>query len=348
MTIAETPKRFDAVTAVVVADHRPFPAETLAALEDALSRFADDHEVVVVANGVTPQGAQALVRLAETVPNVTVHFLAERIDRDTAILVGLDHALGDWVVVLSPSHEEIAALPQVLAQAGAFEVVFAGAREKAGIPAGYRGVAGLYFRLYELTTGATIDWPAPRIRVYSRSAARYLTTLLDGEFALRQLQFSGAFPGTRETVAGLPSSDLELPRTSRALRKAFRGLLNASAVPLRVVVGTALLTGAIALVSSLYAILVWLFYDDVEPGWTTLSLQLSVMMFLFSAMFALLAEYVLNVYRAIAPRRRIAVVREVRSPIRRQSERLNVVGADGAFHLGAPPLQPASAEGPSA
>jgi hypothetical protein len=333
--MTSTPK-FEAITAVTVVEGRLPTHDVYRSLEAALAGVAVDHEIVIIANGVTAEIAQQLRAMVEIVANVTVHFLAHHVDRDTAVLVGLDHALGDWVVILTPTAEEVACLLQVLEKAGPYEVVFAGARSVEDIPKSYRHVARAYFKLYEIVSGSAIDWPAPRVRVYSRSAARYLTTMLDGEFALRSLSFAGTFPGIRETVTGLPESDLELPSTWRALRKAFRGLLNASAVPLRVVIGTALLTGVVAVLSSVYAVLIYVFQDNVAPGWTTLSLQISMMMFLFSVMFALLAEYVLKVYRTIAPRQRTTVVREIRSPLRRQSDRLNVIGSDGSFQLGAP------------
>jgi hypothetical protein len=329
--------RFEAITAIAVVESRMPSLEVFQLLETHLAHVAVDHEIVVIANDVTSEITQMLRDITEAVPNVTVHFLAQRADRETAVLVGIDQALGDWLVILTPTEAEVANLPQVLEKAGPYDVVFAGARDPETVPATYRSIARLYFRLYEIVSGSPIDWPAPRIRVYSRAAARYLASLLDGEFALRSLNFSGTFPGTREMVTGLPLTDLELPGPAYALRKALRGLLNASAMPLRAVIGTAILTGGVAVFSSLYALLTYLLREDVAPGWTTLSLQISMMMLLFSIMFALLAEYVLKVYRSIAPRRKITVVREIRSPLRRQSDRLNVIDSAGSFQLGAPP-----------
>jgi len=328
--------RFETITAIVVVGSQLPSIEVFQGLEATLSDVAIDHEIVVIANSVSSEVAQGLRMLSEKVPNVTIHFLAQYIDRDTAILIGIDHALGDWIVVLTPTKEEIECLPYLLTKVGAYEIVFAGARELGDIPDSYRWVARAYFRLYELVTGSTVDWPAPRIRVYSRAAARYLASLLDGEFALRSLTFSGAFPGIRESITGLPQDDLDLPTPGQALRKAIRGLLNATAVPLRAVIGTALLGGLGATFTSIYTLLVYLLKENVAPGWTTLSLQISIMMFLFSIMFALLAEYVLKMYRTMAPRRGVTIVREIRSPLRRQSDRLNVIGTDGSFQLGAP------------
>lgn len=328
--------KFEAITAIAVIDSRPPDIDVFQKLGATLAAASIDYEMVVVANNVPSQVAEQLRALADTVANVTIHFLAQYVDRDSAVLIGIDHALGDWVVVLTPTSEEVASLPQLLEKAGPYEVVFAGARGIKDIPIAYRTIARVYFRVYEHISGSHIDWPAPRVRIYSRAAARYLASLLDGEFAIRSLHFSGAFPGTRETITGLPLSDLELPNFWRALRKAARGLLNASTVPLRAVIGTALVGGSIAVTSSIYTILIYVMKDNVAPGWTTLSLQMSIMMLLFSVMFALIAEYVLKMYRTMTPRQRITVVREIRSPLRVQAERLNVIGSDGSFQLGAP------------
>lgn len=328
---------WDSITAVLVVEDYVPEEELLRALSDQLAEHGADSEIVVVANGVSAEGAHALRQAAVALSDVTVHFLAERIDRDTAALIGMEHALGDWIVMLTPTAAEVRCLERVLANAGPHEIVFAGARPRREIGTLYRSMAGLYFKAYQLLTGLALEWPAPRIRVYSRAAARYVCGHLDGEFLLRSAAFSGAFPSRRLELEGLPQGDARLPTVTQAFRKAMRGLLGASALALRATIALALAGGAIALISSFYAVLVFIFNENVAPGWTTLSLQISVMTLLFSALFALVGEYVLGIYRASVPRRRYPVVREIRSPLRRQEKRLNIVDSDGgSFELGAP------------
>jgi len=320
---------------VVVGESEPADVAVFHQLSAALAQHASDSEIVVIANAVPVDCARALETIAQTVPDTTVHFLAQQTDVDTAMLVGIEQALGDWVVLLTPTPEEVAALDVLLEETTRYQVVFGGSHEPRQGSAFYRLAARGYFWLYRLVSGTPMDWPAPRIRIYSRAAARFIVSQLDGEFMLRALNFSGAFPAVRSDVE-LGQTSQRLRKPMSALRKALRGLLNASGVPLRMTIIIALAAGVIALCSSLYTLAVYVFQPHIQPGWTTLSLEISLMMLLFSMMFALLAEYVLGVYRATAPRRRVAIVREIRSPIRRQHSRLNVIGADGGFHLGAP------------
>jgi hypothetical protein len=328
-------QRFDAVTAICIVESCVPRLEVFQALGGSLADAAKDHEIVVIANGVSAEVTHQLRTIAEAVANVTVHFLAQPVDRDLAVLLGIDHALGDWVLVLTPTLEEVANLPRVLQQAGPYEIVFAGAAMRTDLPRLYGHMARAYFKLYAFASGSTVDWPTPPIRVYSRAAARYLAGQLNAEFALRSLDVSGAFPGIRQTIDDLPPSEVELLTPLNALRKACRGLVNARAVMMRALIGIALCTGFVAVLSSIYAVLSYLLKERVEPGWTTLSLQISIMMFLFSLMFALLSEYVLVVYRATPRRRTLSFVREMRSPLRPRSERLDVVGTE-RFILGAP------------
>lgn len=345
---APSPPRFAAITSIIVAEGAAPALDLLQALHATLAAVATDQEIIIIANEVSAGTAQRLRELVDAIPDVTVHFLAGHVDHDTAVLVGIDHALGDWVVALTPTTGEIAALPAVLGRADSHEVVFGVGDDATSGSGVYPRLAGFYFRAYSWLVGTRMDWPPPRIRLYSRSAARHLASQADSAFALRALAFSGAFPGTRISLPHLDGGALPRSRPREALRKALRALLGTSALPLRLVIAVSVLTGALAVLSSLYALIVYLLKPDVTPGWTTLSLQISIMMFLFSMIFALLSEYVLNLYRAMAPRRRILIVRELRSPSRFDNGRLNVLGTDGSYQLGAPsdvaPITPRPAE----
>jgi hypothetical protein len=241
----------DSITGVVVIETELPRLSVFEALGNALAIAATDSDIIIVANDVSAKGAQELRHIAEIVPDVTVSFLARRTDREAATVVGIDQALGDWVVVLTPTIEEDASLSRVLEKAGPFEVVFAGGPEPQ-VPDG-RQRTRWYHRLYGFVTGVSAD--APRIRVYSRAAARYLSRQLDAESMLASIAFSGTFPGIRAVVAELPPLQGERLTISTALRKTLRAVRSVSAIPLRVTIAIALATGFFALLNSMYAVL---------------------------------------------------------------------------------------------
>jgi hypothetical protein len=122
-----------------------------------------------------------------------------------------------------------------------------------------------------------------------------------------------------------------------AVAKALRLILTGSATPLRLTSYLGFGGGVIAVLYGAYAILVYLFKTDVAPGWTTLSLLLAAMLFVFSAQFLFLSEYLVQILSAVpSSSRRQLVAREFRSPLTGRGGRLNVIDGEGEFHLGAP------------
>jgi membrane protein implicated in regulation of membrane protease activity len=193
-------------------------------------------------------------------------------------------------------------------------------------------------------TDQQLRWPAPATRLYSRAAARYISNHPSGEMLLRSDAAIGGFPADRIL---LPAD--AVPPTTRLTRsvigRGLRSLVASSSAPLRLATAVAILTGLLSLLYSLYVVIVYFVVSDVAAGWTTLSLQTAGMMFLLSVMLAILSEYVIAIYHSLAPRRRHVVARELRSQRHRHSGRINVVDAEGAFHLGALPEQAGKSSG---
>jgi len=331
------PPGLGSVSAVMVVDSTVPRAAALQAWGQGLAEMFSDTELVIIANGVSTEATLALEDLAHQIPDLTVHFLASAIDRDTAYLVGLDIALGDWVVLAQPRHERLRALRDLVARARAgYQVVSVVGPEPGHAGLAYALVARLYFRLCAMLTGRAILRPSALMRLYSRAAARFITASTEGEMLLKVASVAGGFPSFTSRDPGL-DGDAEPRRNWRdAVPKAIRELLSASTLPLRTASVLALLSGTLSLLYSVYVISVYLFKPDVLPGWTTLSLQISGMMFLFSMLFVLMSEYLLGIYRTLAPRRRYVVSRELRSGKRRHANRLNVVDQAGKFQLGMP------------
>jgi hypothetical protein len=322
---------------MVVEDAVPESTD-LEAWGEALGHLFTDTELIVVANGVNSEVALALESLARITPDLTVHFLADRIDRDTAQLVGLDMALGDWVLLAEPSPPRLAALPDLIAavRKGYQAISLQGRDEPAPASRAVSLARAARNRLYFGLTKRKVLNPEPRMRLYSRAAALYIAGSPDGEMLLKTETVAGGFPSIAGQVPGLSPDTERAVHWRAAGSKALQDLLRASALPLRLASLLALTSGALSLLYSLYVVAIYLLKSSVERGWTTLSLQISGMMFLFSLLFALLAEYVLAIYRGMPPKRRYIITRELRSPHRRSQPRLNVINEGGDFYLGMP------------
>jgi hypothetical protein len=74
--------------------------------------------------------------------------------------------------------------------------------------------------------------------------------------------------------------------------KAFDMLSSYSSHPLRVLTYFGILAGLLNLVYAVYVVIVNLYSSDVAKGWTTLSLQSSIMFFILCIILAMLSEYI--------------------------------------------------------
>ena len=325
------------VSVVIVVEETAPDAAALTSWGEALAALFNDTEFVLIANGVPSAVALALEALTANLPDITVHFLAERIDHDTAYLVGLDTAVGDWVLLTELHSDRLRALRDVIGRlAEGYQVAIAVGDESREHSPIYSVLARLYFRLYRLSTGRAVLVPPAALRLYARAVALYIAGSSEGEMLIKAGTIAGGFPAVILRYPGLTADPPRWRGLRGSIAKGVHELLSASALPLRMASLVALATGVLSLLYSLYVVGVYMLKPDVLQGWTTLSLQISGMMFLFSLLFALMAEYVLGIYRGISPRRRYVIVRELRSRSQRQPDRLNVVDGSGVFRLGMP------------
>ena len=313
-------------------------AAMLERLAGVLGSRVGEFEVVLVANGSGAAAALALKGLVGVVPDLTVVFLAEAVHDDVARLVGIEHAVGDFVLFCDVLRDEAASLPVVLAPlAEGYDLVVAErGDEREGRSALERRLIEVFGAAYSRMTGGVFDVQPTGLRVLSRAAALNVAGRPDAELRLRMREIGAGFPAKTVVVAA-PVLAARERRVGHGWSKGVGLLLSASTLPLRGASYAAMVGGGLSVVYSFYVFGVYLFKRDVAAGWTTLSLQLSAMMFVFSVVLLFLSEYVIQIHAASPPRsRRFLVVRELRSPLSRRRGLLNVVDGEGRFQVGKP------------
>jgi hypothetical protein len=299
-----------------------------------------DIETVIVANGVSTATSIQLKQAAELLPDCTVLFLTEEVHDDIARLLGIDHAISDHILFATPLQAQIDVLPEMIELLRAGNDVVIGEGDSGVVVSRgwfFMAMFNLFRYVHKLATGRSYEALSPAFRAYSRAAAPYIAMRRDGEVLIRARALGQGFPSA--TVA--TKSSVPFPIRSMSFRmavsKAVRLLLTGSSAPLRLSSYLGFGGGIMSVVYAVYVVLVYVFKTDVEPGWTTLSLQLAGMMFLFSTQFLFLSEYLVQILSTSpATGRHQLVARELRGALSRRSGRLNVVGKEGHFYLGAP------------
>ncbi len=310
------------VAAVMSAERGDIDLDRLKDLADALS---DDWEIIVVAHSLTPELTLKLIAAIKEIPDATAHFLDGPCNNGIARLAALDMAIGDRVLLVDWANldGDICRKMLEIARQGTDVVV-----ESAGTwmkePFAYRVARGAFLRIYNAISGLRIDRDRFANRLYSREAARYLLTRREAEMLLNTAYLADAFPGSivRREIA---SVSRRTQRGTHALRHAYRALNFARSVPLRFVIFICLLSAGLNVAYMAYAVISKFVENDVEPGWSSLSLQISGIFLLLSIVLGIIAEHLIEVDRAVNRRPNYHVLREVRSPLSNARHIRNIV-----------------------
>ena len=189
-----------------------------------------------------------------------------------------------------------------------------------------------FHRIFRLLHGFDLHAESPSARIMARSIANMIVSHDHPSIAFETLT---ATSGVRKSVVSFASRQPSGSKLKERIATRWTTLIGMNALPLRLANGLCALGAACAVLYSLYVIAVYAFKQDVAPGWTTVSLLLSVMFLMISLVLWLISEYMILLLESSAKGARYAVVEEqARSypPTSRLSANahLSVLGQAGA------------------
>jgi hypothetical protein len=307
--------------------------QTIAALE----LHFEDIEIVLIANGVSNETALHLKQAVETIPDITCHFIADKVETEIAHLIGIEHAIGDCILLTDTSDVELAYVPaMVSAIHEGFDLVVVPSESPAvKQPLTYRLVRRGYHAIISALSDLEIPKNASTLRLMNRAASVYMLGQLNAEVLLRATSLSPSFPA-KVLVPGYTKSARSMRPLRGSVARAFRSIVVTSSLPLRAAIFLGCIGATGSIFYSGYTFAIYFFASAVQPGWTTLSLFVSGMMLLLFIILALIAEYILQIHSRMPLQRRYNVTREVRSLLTRNEHRRNLIIESGETHIGMP------------
>lgn len=255
-----------------------------------------DYELIVVDNASDDESVLVLKRLTaeDGLANLQVYALTKEVEADTASWVGLENALGDFVVVVDPLADDIAFIPEMLNQAvrGA-DVVFANNAQKPKQGLIYRGANTIFHNLYNRFNGVHLAKEAPQYRILSKRVINFILQHPQPVMTYRHLPATGGFAKAYLNYSCTPQASRP-KRLGESIDRGMRLLVSTTRAPMRLVTSLSLFGAVANLVYCAYVVAVGIFKTDVAPGWISFSLQQSGMFFLISLVLLVLGEYILN------------------------------------------------------
>jgi glycosyltransferase involved in cell wall biosynthesis len=254
--------------------------------------------------------------------------LSRKFGTAVAIAAGLDAVIGDFIVVMLPAADPPRLIPQLVQRAreGA-GIIFGVRRGRASEPLLMRiGAAAFYWycaRILKLN----VPPRSALYRVLSRQAVNAITQIRGKRRDLRILCAQVGF--VTESFLYDPLNRAGRPKRKgffEAVNSAIDVIVTSSRHPLRLVSWLGIFASILNIAYSVYVISIYLFKEDVQKGWTTLSLQNAAMFFFLFLILTVLSEYIGHILVEAEERPTYYVLEERTSSVLiADQERRNVV-----------------------
>lgn len=263
-------------------------------LAPLLARTYQNYELVLVDDGsedATPALVDGVLRRHECLRFVR---LTRPCGPEIAILAGLDVVIGDVVVVMQVESDPPARVPDMVSAALARNGIVFGlrrgpAREPWLYTQGRRAFLGLVRRML----GIELSENASLFMAFTRQTLNAVIRIKDKSRALRVFGLLVGFP--HATLEYDPVARRAQPRRkslAEGCERAVDLIVTNSSRPLRYVSYLGLLASVLNVLYMGYVLVVRLFFEHVEEGWTTLSLQNAGMFLFLFVILTVLSEYV--------------------------------------------------------
>jgi polyisoprenyl-phosphate glycosyltransferase len=329
MSSSRAEPRREAFVSVVAAIHNPgdYLESFVRTVGDMLSQGYQYHEIILVDDGSTTLDAGRTRRLLEERPSIRILRLSRRFGEEQAILAGLDVALGDYIVTLSPGADPAELIPEFLARVrdGA-DVVLGVRRSRANDPWWLRAGASLFYGYIRRVLKLEIPANATHFRCLSRQAIHALAQLRRGRTRLRVFSTYVGFAPQFIAYDQIGATSLSRSRGPLdAVATAMAIVMDNSPHPLRIVAGVGIVAPLLNRLWATYVIVVYLVRREVAPGWATMSLTNSAQFLALALMMAVLCEYVGRLSTRLQDTPEYYVRGEENSAVMLERERRNVV-----------------------
>jgi dolichol-phosphate mannosyltransferase len=255
-----------------------------------------NYELVLVNDGSRDDSLAVMNKLAEKNRNIRVLDLSRNYGREIAMTAGLEHAVGDYVVLMDSDMQDPPELiPDLMEKLidGQYDVVYAARTSRAGETFMKRFTSRLFYRTARRMTGLDIPDDAGDFRVFSRRVVNAVTAIKEHNRYLKMLY---AYVGFRVGSVPFDRQERLTGQTSYNWIKLVDAALDAvfafSNKPLRAI---SLLSVGLSFLLFLYALFIFLqkvMGANVVEGWTSLMLLVSFMFSILFIFLAILSEYI--------------------------------------------------------
>ena len=283
-------------------------------------RYSDFEIVLVVKKSAQEEAARLLQPLLRTVPCIRYLQLTDDGPIDIAMEAGLENAIGDFIVMMSPEYDPVDLIGKAVTMCSdGTDVIVGVSTLKHSLAYNMlRPVAQLLLRL--------ADYRLPRNASHFRCLSRRAANAVTQSGKAHQLFYMRI----QKTGYGFKTLEYEsLCSKGRgfwhALKKLVKLLVFNSQLPLHLVSGLSFAASLVAFLFAVYAVLIKLFLYGVVDGWTSTFLAISLFAMLQFLILGFIGEYLARMLDEQSRQSSYSTVFEKNSLTMVDADRINVM-----------------------
>lgn len=280
----------------------------------AALKITDNYEIIIVDDGSPDDALKKSLAIQSADPHVSVVELSRNFGHHKAMMTGLMHSCGDYVLMIDTDMEEVPELLgsywEALQSQPDIDVVYGKLLARKG-SLWEKMTGGLFYRLMNLLSGEEMPIDIAFSRLMRRN---YVENLI--RFGEREMYIGGLWH-----IAGFRQVPLVVKKNSRGvssytLRKKMEMLLNAltafTSMPLRMIFYLGLFTTTTSILSAIFVVLQKFLLREVMSGWTSLILVVLIMSGIIILSLGVIAIYLSKIFIEVK-NRPYTIVRNVHS-----------------------------------
>jgi dolichol-phosphate mannosyltransferase len=279
--------------------------KTLDRVFDSVSSFDSEFEVIVVNDGSTDNTLDLLHAYKATHEALRIINLSRNSGHMSALTAGIDHAVGRWVVTLDGDGQDPPELiPDMvnLANVNEADICFMVRADRKQDAFRHRMFSPIFYKALSRATNGRAPLQAADFRLMSDRVVKVLRLLPETNRIYRVITPELGFKSVEmEYSRNIREAGQSKYRFIRLAILAFRSLIATTGAPLRWLSNISIVIAGVSLSYSGYVFLSGLLGSG-PPGWASVSLLLSMILFVQALAMAVICEFLLSILADVRKR----------------------------------------------
>ena len=299
-------------------------------LAEFIGQLPENTEVVFVDDGSKDDSLRLLREMAATEPRYKVLAFSRNFGHQVAITAGIDYARGEAVVVMDADLQDPpeVVLEMVEKWREGYDVVYGKRRSRAGETWFKLVTARWFYRIFAAMIPIEVPLDTGDFRLMSRRVVVALRELREVHRFVRGMV---SWVGFKQTAvlydrAGRFAGETKYP-LKKMIRFAIDGITSFSILPLRLATYAGAMIAFLAIFVAIWAVVANLAFHATVPGWTAITVIVSLLAAVQLLMIGILGEYVGRIYEQVKARP-LYVLRETQNlPLSRDTNDLDTTSS---------------------